>query len=315
MTGGADDRHGYSPDVALPGLSMTVDGVNETRKAVREQINFGADVIKLYATGGLGDQGDVSGPGLSFEEMSVAVEEATRHGRRVAAHADGGAGARDAVRAGVTSIEHGDHLDDATLALMVDKGVFWVPTPLILDEIIGGDEGWPPAVVEKARRTRKAFSETFARARRLGVKIAYGTEAGGYFLHRSVKQLEIFTSEGMTPMEALLTATAVAAELLGIETRVGTVEVGKQADIIAVRDDPLTSVAALQQVLFVMKNGVVVVDRRDGEHLQLRSTDAEEDRSGARSGPHLAGLQRPQAIIGETGKPEPAKATSILSEH
>lgn len=256
MTGGDDDRRGYSPELALPELSVTADGPDAVRRAVRTQIKHGADVIKIYATAG----GPFSraAPGLSLEELEAAVEEARKQGRRVAAHAAGGEGARNAVMAGAASIEHGDELEDDTLRLMAERGTVWVPTPLILDYIIEGDEGWSPATVEQARRTRDAFSGTFRRALAAGVKIAFGTEAGGYFQGTNWRQLEIFRREGMPADLVIGSATSVAAQLLGLDGEIGVLAAGARADVVAVDGDPREDVVAFGRVVFVMKNGVVV---------------------------------------------------------
>lgn len=256
MTGGDDDRRGYSPELALPQLSITADGPDAVRRAVRSQIKHGADVIKVYATAGR--VGGKPAPGLSLEELEAAVDEARKQGRRVAAHAGGGEGARNAVMAGAASIEHGDELEDGTLRLMAERGTVWVPTPLIMDYIIEDDEGWSPAAVEQARSTRDAFSRTLRRALGVGVKIAFGTEAGGYFQGTSWRQLEVFRREGMPADLVVRSATSVAAELLGLESEIGTLAPGKRADLVAVAGDPLEDVGAFGRVAFVMKDGVVV---------------------------------------------------------
>jgi imidazolonepropionase-like amidohydrolase len=256
MTGGDDDRRGYSPELALPQLSVTADGPDAVRRTVRTQIKYGADVIKVYATAGR--VGGKPAPGLSLEELVAAVEEARKQGRRVAAHAAGGEGALNAVIAGVASIEHGDELEDGTLRLMAERGTVWVPTPLITEYIIEGDEGWSPAAVEQARRTRDAFSRTFRRALELGVRIAFGTEAGGYFQRTNWRQLEVFRREGMPADLVVRSATSVAAELLGLDGEIGTLAPGKRADVVALAGDPLEDVGAFGRVAFVMKDGVVV---------------------------------------------------------
>ena len=193
------------------------------------------------------------------QELTVAVEEARKQGRRVAAHAAGGEGARNAVLAGAASIEHGDELEDDILRLMAERGTVWVPTPLILDYIIDGDEGWSPATVQQARRTREAFSGTLRRALVAGVKIAFGTEAGGYFQGTNWRQFDLFRRDGMPADLIIASATSVAAELLGLEGEIGVLAARARADVIAVAGDPREDVSALGRVVFVMKDGVVVM--------------------------------------------------------
>lgn len=262
MTGSHDDIKGYSPEVALPGLSDIADGAEEVRKVVRRQLKYGADVVKIYVTGGIdtpGDQPEFQEYGL--DEIRAATEEAGKQGKHVAAHADTPEAIRLCVEAKVRSIEHGSLIDEATAHLMADKGVFLVPTPMVLDWILADTVQTPAWAVEKARTVRDQGARRFPAIVKTGVKIAFGTEAGGYFYGTNSKQLALFVKDGMTPMQALQTATRNAAELLGLEKDLGTLEAGKLADLVAVDGDPLADITALERPVFVMKAGTVHHDK------------------------------------------------------
>ena len=261
MTGSHDDIKGYSPDVRLRGLSDIADGPDEIRKVVRTQIKYGADLIKVYVTGGIDTPGDSpETQEFSYDEIRVAVEEAHKQGRRVAAHADSPRAVQDAVRAGVDSIEHGTLIDEETARMMSERGVYLVPTPLVLDLIMEESQGAPSWAVERSKRVRRIWTENFPRVLRTGVKIVYGTEAGGYFMGTSARQFSLLVKAGMTPMQALQSATSNAAALLGLPNEIGTIEPGKAADLIAVQEDPLQDISALERVAFVMKGGVIYHD-------------------------------------------------------
>lgn len=262
MTGSHDDIKGYSPEVALPGLSDIADGPDEVRKVVRRQLKYGADLIKIYVTGGIDTPGDQPefqeyGP----EEIRAAVQEARKQGKHVAAHADTPEAIRQCVEAGVRSIEHGSLIDEATARLMAEKGVFLVPTPMVLDWILADTLHTPAWAVAKARTVREQGARRFPAVVKTGVRIAFGTEAGGYFYGTNARQLALFVKDGMTPMQALQTATRNAAELLGLEKDLGTVEAGKLADLVAVEGDPLADITVLERPVFVLKAGAVQHDK------------------------------------------------------
>jgi imidazolonepropionase-like amidohydrolase len=246
---------GYSWEIDVPHGVQLVDGVDGARLAVRQQISRGADWIKYYA-----DRGYFFAPdgvlrsrvNFTDEEARAIVDEAHRQGRRVAAHAMASDGVAAALRAGVDSIEHGFGITDEQFDQMAAKGVFWVPTVMVGAHVAPGRGGNWPRMVELERAS-------FPKALKKGVKIAFGTDAGGYAWTAlpQVRELKYYVDYGMTPMAAIRSATAVAAELLGMQDRLGTIEAGKIADIIVVPRDPLTNIAELEKVQFVMKAGVV----------------------------------------------------------
>jgi imidazolonepropionase-like amidohydrolase len=246
---------GYSWEIDVPRGVQTVDGVEGARLAVREQVGRGADWIKYYSDRGYHYTPDGvlhSRVNFTDEEAKAIVDEAHRLGRRVAAHAIGSDGAASALRAGVDSIEHGVGLTDELLDQMVAKGVYWVPTAMVVVHVAPGRGGNWPRMVETERAA-------FGRAVKKGVKIAFGTDAGGYAWTglNQAGEFKYYVDYGMTPMAAIRTATAVAAELLGWQDRLGTVEAGKLADIVAVTGDPLADIREMEKVQFVMKAGVV----------------------------------------------------------
>ena len=236
------------------------NGVDECREAVRNQIRQGADVIKFAATGGVGS--DVAG-GLArqmFEdEMKAVIETAKSFGRKTAAHAHGKDGIDTAIRAGVDSIDHGSFIDDQTIALFKERGTFLVPTMMApiaaLDQARRGDR--PPASLAKAEEAAAAMAESHRRAIKAGVKIAFGTDTGVSKHGLNGQEFKLMVDAGMTPMAAIHAATLNAAELLGRATSIGTIEKGKDADIIAVTGSPLDDVTRLENVGFVMRRGVV----------------------------------------------------------
>lgn len=265
-TGGHCDLHGYARGVLAEDTRTGVaDGPDGFRRKVRETIKYGADVIKLCATGGVLSEGDdVDVAQLTVEETRAAVEEARELRRKVAVHAHGTTGARRAVEAGAHSIEHGTFLDDATLRLMKQKGTFLVPTPLnqkIYDEQIARGAAIHPRVREKIEQARKGRRDSFLRAMKVGVRIAFGTDAGVIPHGRNAEQLAMFVEYGMSAAEALRSATVLNAELLGLAHEVGALEAGKAADVVAVRGNALENIRATEAPVLVMKDGVVV--RRD----------------------------------------------------
>lgn len=247
---------GYSWELEIPKGVQYVDGPEECRKAVREQVMYGADLIKYYS-----DHGYFYGPdgvlhshvNFADEEAKAIVTETHRLGRKVAAHAIGNDGIAAALRAGVDSIEHGDGLTAPQMEEMAQRGIYWVPTIAVGAYVATGRQGNWPKMVE----TEKA---AFQLALTKGVKIVFGTDAGGFDwkVLNEAKEFEYYVSYGMTPMQAIRTATVTASELLGWQDRIGTVEAGKWADMVAVSGDPLKDITELERVGFVMKGGVVV---------------------------------------------------------
>ncbi|HYM60750.1 MAG TPA: amidohydrolase family protein [Thermoanaerobaculia bacterium] len=262
---GATGGHGDGDPIPPTRTSQrgTIDGVcngaAECRAAVRYQIKYGADVIKFMPSGGVLSLSDpVDAPELSQEEMNAIVEESHNWGRKVAAHCHGDTAGRMAIQAGVDSIEHGSFLKPETLQLMAQKGVYLVPTLLATDWIMGKINTFPPTIASKARAAADARSEMFRTALKTGVKIAFGTDSAVSPHGINAREFSIMTSLGMTPAAALRAATSVDAHLLGIADRLGTLEKGKLADIIAVRGNPLVDIKSTEHVVFVMKDGSVV---------------------------------------------------------
>ncbi|HEY4681764.1 MAG TPA: amidohydrolase family protein [Candidatus Acidoferrales bacterium] len=236
------------------------NGPWEARAKVRENVKYGADLIKICATGGVMSKGDsVGGQQYTLEEMKAIVEEAHKLERKVAAHAHGAEGIKDAVRAGVDSIDHGSFLDDEGAQLMREHGTYLVPT-IFLEEWIKENESkinLPDYARAKFRIVRPVHELGVARAIRSGVKIAFGTDAAVYPHGMNAREFAVLVRLGMTPLAAIQTATLNAAGLLGLEDRIGTIEAGKLADLIAVEGNPLEDVRRLENVRFVMKAGAV----------------------------------------------------------
>jgi len=253
VTGGYGPS-GYAPDVTYPMGVQIVDGVENARKAVREQIWHGADWIKVYADRSyfVAKDGTLSSiPTFTADEMKAIVDEAHRLRHKVAAHAMARPGISNALAAGVDSIEHGVSIPDDLIDIMVAKGVYLCPTLSVTDYVAPGRGGvW--AMMPTFHH------DSFRRALRKGVKIAFGTDAGGFdwTALNEAKEFEYETRFGMTPMQAIESATRVAAELLDMSDRVGTIEPGKLADLVAVPGDPLKDITAMERVSFVMKDGV-----------------------------------------------------------
>jgi imidazolonepropionase-like amidohydrolase len=264
-SGGGGDVTGLAPDVGavVPrdlrfGVANSPD---EVRKVVREILHGGADFIKVIATGAVLTEGTVpSAPEFSEAEIRAAVEEAALYETHVAAHAHGAEGIKRAVRAGVRSIEHGSLMDDESIALMAEHGTFLVADVWMGDWSIeqGEREGWSPDVMRKLRETTDVQREGFAKAVEAGVRIAFGTDSGTYPHGMNAKQFASMVKYGMIPLEAIRSATVVAAELLGWRDRVGALEPGLFADLVAVEGDVMNDVDLLTDVSFVMKGGRVV---------------------------------------------------------
>lgn len=259
--GHCDPTNGMMEGAVPTMLSPTVGtGADFMRGAVRANVKRGADVIKVCATGGVMSlNDDVESPQLTQDEMNALIDQAHTMGRKVAAHAHGAEGAKRAIRAGVDSIEHGSFLDEEALNLMVQKGTWYVPTLMAVE---GVREAIPtgrldPRVVRKARRAIDSIEFTASRAIRMGVKIAFGTDAGVYPHGRNAGEFRLLVARGMKPIEALKSATSYDAVLLGLSDRLGTLAVGKLADIVAVPGDPVAEIRQTEKVFFVMKEGVI----------------------------------------------------------
>ncbi|MEZ4585125.1 MAG: amidohydrolase family protein [Gemmatimonadales bacterium] len=257
ITGGHCDVTGFAPGIleqtAHDGVA---DGPWEVVKAVRYQIKHGAQVIKTCATAGvLSMEGPVGAQQYSYEELKAMVDEAARHGVRVAAHAHGNAGIKAAVRAGVTTIEHGSELDDEAIALMKERGTYLVPTTYLVDRI--NLAVLPEIVRKKAETILPIARESVRRAIAGGVRIAFGTDAGVYPHGENAREFEVYVKLGMSPLDALRSATTVAAEALGKTDR-GRIAPGLLADLVAVPGNPLDDVSVTSSPTFVMLGGTVV---------------------------------------------------------
>ncbi|HEX8699754.1 MAG TPA: amidohydrolase family protein [Myxococcaceae bacterium] len=236
------------------------DGPDALRAKVRDNIKYGADVIKVCATGGvLSLNADVDSPQLTQAELDAIVDEAHARKRKVAAHAHGAEGAKRAIRAGVDSVEHGSFLDDEALELMKKKGTFYVPTAMALRGVRERFEKGllAPAQVPKFKAAEAGARQTLLKAIASGVRVAFGTDAGVFPHGRNAGEFALLVEAGMTPANALRTATTVNADLLGVADKLGSLEAGKLADVIAVPGDPLQDIRRTEQVFFVMKEGVV----------------------------------------------------------
>ena len=256
----------YKPGMNPPAGGIA-DGVPEVLKSVRQQIAAGADVIKMYASTGTDD--DVTGfQTYSYEEIKAAVDAAHQFGKKIAIHSYGPAGARDAVRAGTDSLEHATDLDDATIQAMAKRGTYYVPTidhnRYYLDnwQKIGYANGFQ----EKTKAFMERNLETARKAHKAGVKFAMGSDAIYTMFGENTRELAWFVKAGMTPEQALRTATTNAAELLGKEKELGAVAPGYFGDLVAVEGDPLADIdVAIYKVKWVMKDGAVVVDKTKGQ--------------------------------------------------
>lgn len=261
ILGGHADVNGYSPLVDLPGTGVIVNGVDEVRQMVRRHAKYGADQIKIVATGGILSQGDApTASQFSEAELREVVAEARRLGRPVMAHAHGGEGLTAAVEAGVASIEHGSLVSAEQAELMKRRGTHLVPTLIILEEIVRDAEkkGYPPYAIEKAKAIAAERRTRLKAAFQAGVTFSFGTDATSDIHGRNGEEFRYLVEIlGATPMQAILTATRNAAALLGISRDAGSVEAGKWADLVAVEGNPLEDVRRLERVTFVMKGGVV----------------------------------------------------------
>lgn len=267
ITGGHCDTNGFRPDLfAEPGPEQgIVNGPDEARKAVRYHLKYGADVIKVCATGGVLSAGDAVGaPQLTPEELRAIVQAAADAGVKVAAHAHGTVGIKNAIRAGVASIEHGSMLDEEAIRLMKEQGTFLVPTAMAIEAVVSGARSGrlAPWSARKALEIEPFARRSLRLAIQNGVNIAFGTDAGVFPHGENADEFRLLVAAGMTPMQAIQSATVQAARLLGQERELGAIEPGLLADIVAVRGNPLTDITLLKNVDFVMKGGLVY--KRDG---------------------------------------------------
>ena len=244
-------------------FSRQADGADGVRQAVREQIRAGADAIKMMATGGVITQGVEPGsPQFTLEELKAGAEEAHKAGRKIAAHAQGNEGIKDSLRAGFDTIEHGIFLDDEAIGLLLEKRATLVPTLSAPFNIMekGDKSGIPAFIIEKTRKVKDAHVDSIKKAYKAGVTIASGADTGTPFNGHgeNLRELELLVGIGLSPMEAIVSATRVAAETLGLGSRLGTIEPGKWADLIVVEEDPLKDIAVLQRkekIVVVLKDG------------------------------------------------------------
>ncbi len=255
---GAYPLQGYSPEIQVPHGVQLVDGPEEARKAVREQISFGADWIKVYSDRSYfirpdGVLDDI--PTFTLDELRAIVDESHRERHKVASHAMALNGVHNSVEAGVDSIEHGDYISDADLKTMAQKGIYYVPT-IYVGEYVA--QGRANAGAKVWLDMIKIHADTFHRALNAGVKIAFGTDVGGFdWSIDPAVEFPLMVKYGMTPIQAIRSATTSAAEMLGMQAEVGTVTPGKFADIVAVKGDPVSDISLLQKIDFVMKGGAI----------------------------------------------------------
>ncbi|QTD40867.1 amidohydrolase family protein [Sporosarcina sp. Te-1] len=276
ITGGHGDGYTVSGNVVdllpsdYPGMPSGVcDGVEEVRKKTREMLRAGAEVIKVHATGGVLSATDhPEFTQFSLEELKVIVEEGKfRKGIKVMAHAQGAEGIKNAVRAGIHSIEHGIFIDDEAIELMLENGTYLVPTLLAPVAVLetAKETGMPETAVQKSREVIDAHVESFRKAHQAGVKIAMGTDAGVMKHGTNLRELGLMADAGMSPMETIVASTKTAAECLGWEDRLGTLEAGKLADLIIVKGNPLDDIHSLADndvIQVVVKDGKVEKDIR-----------------------------------------------------
>jgi imidazolonepropionase-like amidohydrolase len=259
ISGGAMNNAGLNPDISIPDPSIITDTREAMIAAVRRNVKYGADWIKIYATGPMRYVDPLTLDPLSqfsLEDVRAIVQEAARWHRDVAAHAYGGEGAKNAIRGGVRSLEHGMMMDDEALRLLVEHGTFWVPTLMVYVPRAPEDD------TELRRRIVASHRQVFQKALRMNVKIAFGTDAGAFEHGTQAREFRMMVDYGMKPIEAIRAATLRASELIRMERQVGSIEPGKFADIVAVEGDPLADIDALSRVRFVMKGGQVYKNQK-----------------------------------------------------
>jgi len=262
-TGGHFDPTGGFRDFLFGREPDYTDGIanspDEIRKTVRFEVKNGADVIKAAVSGGVLSLGDeVDTPQLTPAEMTALVDESHRLRKRVAVHCHGDQAAREAIEAGVDSIEHGSFMKPETLTMMKKKGTFLTPTLMASEWIMSKLDNYPPALQAKAKAATAARSEMFRNAVKMGIKISFGTDAAVYPHGQNAKEFKLMVDLGMSAIDALKSATSNDAELLGIGQKVGTLEKGKLADVIAMPGDPTSDITATERVYFVMKEGKII---------------------------------------------------------
>jgi len=262
-TGSHADIDGYRPEILELFTSNTIcDGPYDCRRAVREAVKYGADYIKITATGGvLSDTNTGVAKQLTDDELQEIMDTAHALGRKVAAHAHGADGINAALRAGVDSIEHGTYMDDESVALFLSGGAYYVPTALAGETVVDmamNTNIFPPNIREKAIEVGSVMRDALGRAHLAGVKIAFGTDSGVSKHGENAQEFLLLVRAGLSPEEAIVTATVNAADLLGLSDEIGTIEIGKAADIIAVDGSPLLDIEQLLDVGFVMKGGDVI---------------------------------------------------------
>ncbi len=254
-SGFRDNIFGREPDYT----DGIVDSPDEVRKAVRFEVKNGANVIKAAVSGGVLSLADeVDTPQLTPAEVVALVDESHRLRKKVAVHCHGDQAARDAIQAGVDSIEHGSFMKPETLTLMKQKGTYLTPTLMAAEWIIQNMKNYPPALQAKAKAAYDARSEMFRNAVKMGVKISFGTDAAVFPHGLNAKEFKLMVDLGMSPIDALKTATSNDADLLNIAQKTGTLEKGKMADIIAMPGDPTADITATERVSFVMKEGKII---------------------------------------------------------
>ncbi len=262
--GGHFDNYSFPPDRVKPWgpIEGICSGPEECREAVRYQMKWGADVIKIAPSGGVLSESDpVDVPQLTPEELAAIVSEAHKWNRKVAAHCHGDNAARLAITAGVDSIEHGSFLSEDTLKLMKSKGVYLVPTRMAVYWTNKNADTYPPKIAAKARAAAAAHGNMLKAALRIGVPIAFGTDAGVFPHGMNAQEFGLMTDLGMSPAAALQAGTRDAARLLGLEAEVGTLEAGKTADIVAVPGNVLSDIHATEHPLLVMHLGRIVMQK------------------------------------------------------
>ncbi|HWX55197.1 MAG TPA: amidohydrolase family protein [Verrucomicrobiae bacterium] len=274
ITGGHGDINSYSPQTRVSMFPeerdfQIADGVDQVRHVVRAQVKYGVDVIKILATGGVLSKGDSPGaPQYTFEELKAAADEAHMAGRKIAAHAHGTQGIKNAILAGIDSIEHASLIDDEGIRLAREHGTYLVMDIYNDDYILNKapEFGLAQENLEKEKMVGRLQRENFEKAFKAGARMAFGTDAGVYPHGDNARQFLYMVKYGMTPAQAIRAATSSAADLIGRSKDVGTIEAGKYADIIAVNADPLQDVRVLESVGFVMKGGEVFKDTITAGH-------------------------------------------------
>jgi imidazolonepropionase-like amidohydrolase len=274
ITGGHGDLNNFSPETRVTLFPeehnyAIADGVDQVRHVVRAQVKYGVDVIKILSTGGVLSRGDSPGaPQFTLEELKAAAETAHMAGRKIAAHAHGTEGIKNAILAGIDSIEHASLVDDEGIRLAKEHGTYFVMDIYNDDYLLNEASkfGLPAENLEKEKMVGRLQRENFEKAFKAGVKMAFGTDAGVYPHGDNAKQFFYMVKYGMTPAQAIRAATSSAADLIGWSKDVGTIEPGKFADIVATDADPMSDVRALEHVSFVMKGGTVYKEAQSPKH-------------------------------------------------